>query len=182
MWLKLLAVRQGQAASKGPSKQTLQLSEIEVVPAAAALDEGEALGEGHASSSAALGQPLAARAASSPVSSSSTPPRSSEENEVEGVDELAGAQTWPSAIEGGRLTIEDRTHLPGGYHRLVVKCPWHVACMKRRNTNLCSSLGVREPLAFLAVWVQAGEGLSSGDHRRHLPSMAEQRRWLEANP
>ncbi len=72
------------------------------------------------------------------------------------------------------VTIEDR---PGAYRRLLVVCPLHEQCSKRRNTGAaqCRNFGHHEPLWFVGAWLRGGQSRDRGGHRAFVPSLADVR-------
>ena len=141
----------------------------------------------------AVGADAAECSSASDSTSSSTEdptsdPAETSETEPEGAEDVvdaepsgAPASSWPSTLEGVHLGLEVR---PGQYERLAVRCRYHTDCTKRRNTGAAqtTSLGPREPLAFLATWLQAGSSCSRAEHRVLRPALADQRAWLESHP
>ena len=105
---------------------------------------------------------------------------------------MAGPHTrLPFAVLDGIDVQEQASGIPGmaGYYRrLLVVCPTHTLCTKRRNfgmdTALSSGLGDLEPLAYLAVWFRARHGFDGPDAtRRHcwteLPTLEQTLQYAE---
>ena len=91
---------------------------------------------------------------------------------------------WPAYIEGQRVTHE--TNDIHGYDRLLVRCPCHPGCSKRRETTarLLPGTGPRECVGFLACWVLAAPHCAEHEHRSRQwrPDEDALREWLAANP
>jgi hypothetical protein len=126
---------------------------------------------------------VGASSASSSSSSSGSSTSSSDESEASSVVmEAAAAETFPVAIDGAPVHTEHRF---GQYHRLIMVCQHHERCFKKRNTNLlnapCADLGHWEAISYLAVWHQAGLGITREAHRGIKPSPASQRAWAAAH-
>ena len=96
------------------------------------------------------------------------------------VHEEDAESPWPEFIEGARCRVEQRPE----YTRLIARCTHHRDSARRRNVGAdqIATLGPREPVAFLAVWLLSGANCTREEHPRVKPDMAEQRARLEANP
>jgi len=136
-------------------------------------------GSSSSSSSGGNGSESSSSSSSGGNSSSSSSGGNSSSSST-AVQEAPDAQAWPAAIEGQRVTVEARAQ----YSRIIVSCPHHPGCKRKRNTGLAQrqELGDRGPVAFLATWILAGEHLSKEAHQALKPVIADQKLWLERNP
>lgn len=130
---------------------------------------------GSPSSSSSSSSSSSTSSSTSTTSSSGSPSKAPDVVQEEAAGGAEGS--WPSSIEGGVVTVEDRRDT-WGYRRLILRCSYHPSCSRRRNTNLTSNLGEREPEAFLACWHLAGAQCSKDAHKNVRPSVADQRAWL----
>ena len=122
---------------------------------------------------------------SSSSSSNSSPSTSSTsaESEASSVVMEAGPEfVFLVTIDGAAVHSEHRT---GQCHRLIMACRHHEGCFKKRSTNLlkepCADLGPWEAISYLAVWHQAGLGITRAAHRNSRPSPISQRVWAAAH-
>ena len=117
------------------------------------------------------------------VGEESSSTASSSSGSADDVVQAPVAHDWLATLLGCKLRFEDRTHASGHYARLIITCPHHDDCHKRRNVGRrqCLNYGRREPLAFLAAWVQSGPVChNAAQHRTHVPTLEQQRAWLAA--
>ena len=119
-----------------------------------------------------------ASSSTSSSSSSSSSQRGACEADDDEVVHPGDEERWPAFIEGCRVRVERRAE----HHRLIVRCPHHANCTKRRNIGppRRMQLGRREPVAFLGAWLSLGHNHGQGCHPN--PTSPEMRAWLDANP
>lgn len=99
------------------------------------------------------------------------------------VQEMPDAR-YPAAVDGAPVKLDDYHGPEQRYCRLILKCQHHRGCERKHNTGLrqTATFGEREPVAFLAVWHQAGRGIPRIAHRDFYPSLEQMAEWLADNP
>jgi hypothetical protein len=164
-----------------------------VGPAAAHSDSGddEILG---AVIPAGVVDPMVVDSPATPVDESESSDSSSTEPDSEasadsdevmgGPEELAPPPVMPDFIDGGRLTLEDRS-ATWGYVRLCLKCASHPKCIKKRAIGAAQRrhFGQHEPLGYLGAWQSMGGEVDRATHKArdfNVP-LERQRQWLAEN-
>ncbi len=87
------------------------------------------------------------------------------------------------AVDGVPVRVDEHIGVRDAYRRLVVKCPWHPNCTRRRNTGARQTerLGELEPLWYLGAWLSRGQNfLGRDDHMAYIPSADDVRQYGES--
>ena len=87
------------------------------------------------------------------------------------------------AVDGVPVRVDEHIGVRDAYRRLVVKCPWHPNCTRRRNTGARQTerLGELEPLWYLGAWLSSGQNfLGRDDHMAYIPSADDVRQYGES--
>ncbi len=89
-------------------------------------------------------------------------------------------------VEGIHVSVDEHVPVSGhgeGYRRLIIRCPFHQGCGKRRNTGPAQTrhFGDVEPLWFLGAWAHRGRALASrAEHMAYTPTVADVREYGES--
>ena len=98
-------------------------------------------------------------------------------------DAVDASVPYPSEILGVRVHRDSYVSPGKRYFRLIVNCPYHAGCAKRRNCGArqIARFGDQEPVAFLACWLQQGAHLDNKDaHKAFRPSLAQMQVYIAA--
>ena len=82
----------------------------------------------------------------------------------------------PTHIDGQKIKVDVFEGVGQSYRRLIIGCPFHARCQKRRNVsvNLAPRYGELEVYGYLGAWLKSGPSFDRQDlHRDHKPSNAE---------